>query len=185
MDAYATSETSDAHTLFRVRVETPVQAPPAQVYAVVSDLPRSGEWSAECTGGDWVSGSPGAVGSVFEGRNHRTEEEVPWAPVVRGNWRTHAEVTTAEPGARFHWAMRDSAERLQESVWGFDIAPAPDGSTLAHHFRMGAPTEGIQGITAGMDTAQRERFFAEWGEKLEREMGETLRRLKSVIEKGG
>src|SRR5262245_46831252 len=92
--------------LFEVRVSVPVAAAPAQVYDVVSDLPRSGEWSAERQGGTWVQGAPAAVGAVFRGVNYRAEDVVSWAPVVRGEWRTESEVVTAEPGRRFSWSMR-------------------------------------------------------------------------------
>lgn len=169
--------------LFEVRVSVPVAAAPADVYAVVSDLPRSGEWSAECQGGTWVHGTPATVGAVFQGVNFREADVVEWAPVVRGEWRTEAEVVAAEPGRRFAWSMRDSGGNKQDSVWTWEITPADGGSVLVHHFRMGDPTEGIKGITRDMDDADRQRFFSEWGKKLEGDMTATLDRVKAVIER--
>ncbi len=171
--------------LFQVRVSVPVAASPADVYAVVSDLPRSGEWSAECRGGTWLQGAPATVGAVFQGVNYRTKDVVSWAPVVRGEWRTEAEVVAAEPGRRFAWSMRNSKGNKQDSVWTFEVEAAGDGSVLVHHFRMGDPTEGIEGITADMDDEDRQRFFSEWGKKLEGDMAATLDRVKAVIEKVG
>ncbi|MER5349569.1 SRPBCC family protein [Kitasatospora sp. NPDC002551] len=171
--------------LFRSRAEVRISAAPAEVYSVVSDLTRSGEWSPECQGGTWVSGEPSAVGSVFRGENLRSPDVVAWAPVVRGTWFTHAEVVAAEPGRTFRWAMRDSGGRAQESVWAFDVTAADDGgSVLVHHFRMDAATEGIRGITAGMDPDAKRRFFAEWGEKVAADLAVTLERIKRVVEKG-
>ncbi|MEV4615227.1 SRPBCC family protein [Kitasatospora sp. NPDC049258] len=176
--------TNENAPLFQVRSQTEVSAVPADVYAVISDLPRSGEWSPECLGGEWVLGAPAAVGSVFRGENLRSEEVVSWAPVVRGKWHTHAEVVAAEPGRTFRWAMHDSTGTPQDSVWAFDIEPAgAAGSVLVHHFRMGAATEGIRGITAEMDAAEKQKFFADWAEKLEHDLAETLGRIKLVIEK--
>ncbi|HMC72468.1 MAG TPA: SRPBCC family protein, partial [Mycobacteriales bacterium] len=109
---------------------------------------------------------------------------VAWAPVVRGVWTTESEVVTAEPGRTFRWAMRTKAGQAQDSVWGFDIEPADGGCRLVHHFRMGEPTEGIRGITAGMDDAKKRRFFAEWGAKLQSDMRVTVERIKNVVEKG-
>ncbi|MEV8511605.1 SRPBCC family protein [Dactylosporangium sp. NPDC051484] len=169
--------------LFESRAEIRVAARPADVYAVVSDLPRSGEWSIECTGGRWISGAPGSVGAVFQGENLRSEDIVAWAPVVRGAWTTQAEVVAAEPGRAFRWAMRDSAGNTQDSVWSFEVAPEGDGSTLVHHFRMGRATEGIRKITSEMNSAERERFFAEWGAKVQSDLADTLQRVKVVIEK--
>ncbi|MER7705242.1 SRPBCC family protein [Kitasatospora sp. NPDC097605] len=162
-----------------------ISATPDEVYSVISDLPRCGEWSTECRGGSWVSGAPAEVGSVFRGDNLRSPDVVPWAPVVRGAWHTHAEVVAAEPGRTFRWAMRDTAGRAQESVWAFDVTAVEDGgSVLVHHFRMDAATEGIRGITAGMDQDARRRFFAEWGEKVAADLVVTVGRIKQVVEKG-
>jgi hypothetical protein len=169
-------------TLFQVRAAVAVDAPPDAVYAVVSDLPRSGEWSTECRGGTWVHGTPATVGAVFRGTNLRADDVVAWAPVVRGEWTTEAEVVAAERGRRFGWAMRDSAGRAQDSVWTYEIEATATGSLLVHQFRMGRATEGITGITAGMDDVDRQRFFSEWGKKLEGDLADTLDRIKAVIE---
>jgi hypothetical protein len=168
--------------LFQVRVSVSVAASPDIVYALVSDLTRSGEWSAECRGGTWVDGTPGTVGAVFRGVNYRDEDVVAWAPVVRGEWTTEAEVVVAEPGRRFSWSMRNTLGHKQDSVWTHEVAPDGTGSVLTHHFRMGEPTEGIKGITADMDDVEKRRFFSEWGAKLEGEMAATLARVKAVIE---
>lgn len=177
------AETTDGtQPLFEVRVRVDVSAAPAEVYGVVTDLPRSGEWSAECTGGQWVSGTPATVGAVFRGENFRSTEVVAWAPVVRGRWETFSEVVAAEPGREFSWSMRDSAGGKQDSVWSFDVEPAAGGSVLTHRFRMGRATEGIRGITAEMDETERKQFFTDWGAKLESDMAATLERIRTVIE---
>jgi hypothetical protein len=169
--------------LFESSAEVLVEAAPETVYAVISDLPRSGEWSPECTGGRWITGEPASVGAVFRGENLRATDVVAWAPVVRGAWSTESQVVAAEPGRAFRWAMRDSAGNAQQSVWSYEIAPAPGGARLTHHFRMDAPTEGIGKIVSGMDAGERQRFFSEWGEKVAADLRETLQRVKAVIEK--
>ncbi|WP_020665966.1 SRPBCC family protein [Amycolatopsis nigrescens] len=178
------SEIGTASTaLFRLQAETHVSATSQRVYALVSDLARSGEWSAECTGGEWVAGRPGTVGAVFRGENRRAAEVVSWAPVVRGTWYTEAEIVTAEPGRSFGWAMRDSAGRRQDSVWSFTIEPDNAGVVLSHRFQMDQPTEGIRTITAEMDGDLRRKFFAEWAAKVERDLAATVRRVKNVAER--
>jgi hypothetical protein len=177
--------TIDTAPLFEARAGVRISATPDEVYAVVTDLPRSSEWSTECTGGAWVEGTPATVGAVFRGDNVRSPEVVSWAPVVRGAWTTESEVVAAEPGRAFRWSMRSKAGQKQDSIWGYDIEPADGGCVLVHHFRMGEPTEGIRGITAGMDEAQKRRFFSEWGAKVEGDLRATVERIKGVVEKGG
>ncbi|MEV6851351.1 SRPBCC family protein [Actinoplanes sp. NPDC051411] len=177
------AESQTTTPLFESRAEIDVEATPAEVYAIVSDLPRCGEWSTECTGGTWVSGVPGGAGAVFRGHNLRGDDVVAWAPVVRGTWTTEAEIRTAVPAAEFSWAMRDSRGRPQSSVWTYRMLPRPDGCRLVHHFRMDTPTEGIRKITKDMDDDERRRFVTEWGAKVSGDMHETLRRVKALVEK--
>ncbi|MFG2329120.1 SRPBCC family protein [Streptomyces sp. NPDC048604] len=172
----------EKNPLFELRASTRISARPEEVYAVVSDLPRSSEWSPECMGGEWI-GEPSTVGAVFRGENLRSEDVVAWAPLVRGTWYTEARITAAEPGRTFRWAMLTHTRENQDSVWGFDIEADGDGAILTHHFRMSRATEGIHKIVADLDEAARERFVVDWTAKLERDLDETLARIKVVIEK--
>ncbi|GHA07255.1 hypothetical protein GCM10010372_03160 [Streptomyces tauricus] len=167
---------------FRVDVTTDVRADPATVFAYVSDLTRSGEWSPECRGGEWTSGDPATVGSVFTARNHREPDVVAWAPVVRGEWTTRCEVVEAVPPRVFSWAMRDSGGRAQESVWSFTVAPTAEGSALTHAFWMGELTEGMRGILAGMNDDEVKKFLVDWADKIQGDMGQSLARIKTRLE---
>jgi hypothetical protein len=170
--------------LFELGARIRVSASPEETYAVVSDLTRSKEWSPECMGGEWIEGEPSAVGSVFRGENLRSEDVVGWAPLVRGTWYTEARVVEAEPGRTFRWMMLTHAREDQESVWGFDIEDAGQGASwLVHHFRMGKATAGIHKIVADLDEDARIRFVAEWTAKLEKDLDDTLARIKDVVEK--
>ncbi|MER5771766.1 SRPBCC family protein [Streptomyces sp. NPDC001985] len=168
--------------LFELRADIAVKATPDEIYAVVSDLPRSGEWSPECQGGEWTSGAPSAVGSVFRGENLRSEEVVAWAPLIRGIWHTECRITAAEPGRTFQWMMLTHAGADQESIWGFDVEAADGGAVLTHHFRMGKATAGIQHIVADLDEAERAKFVEEWSDKLAQDLDDTLQRIKEIIE---
>ncbi|BAJ31672.1 MULTISPECIES: SRPBCC family protein [Kitasatospora] len=172
----------DTSPLFELRAQIAVAAAPLDVYAVVSDLPRSAEWSPECMGGEWISGEPSAVGSIFRGENLRAEDVVGWAPLIRGTWYTEARITAAEPGRTFRWMMLTHAREDQESIWGFDVEPAGAGSVLTHHFRMGKATAGIHKIVADLDEDQRAQFITDWTAKLEQDLADTLSRIRDVIE---
>lgn len=174
----------ESEPLFDLSTETAVAAPPDEVYAVVSDLPRSGEWSPECMGGEWVSGEPGAVGSVFRGENLRPEDVVSWAPLIRGTWHTECQIVAADPGRTFRWAMRTHAGERQDSLWGFDLRPTESGCILVHHFRMDRATEGIHKIVGDLDEESKRRFIREWTAKLEQDLATTVTRIKAIVEKG-
>lgn len=178
----ATSTNHKSAETFRVSSEIFVEASPEKVFEFVTDLPNSGRWSPECLGGTWVGGRPGEVGAVFAGRNRRAPEVVAWAPVVRGEWTTEAEVVESAPPHVFSWAMRDRAGRAQQSVWTFRIEPRDGGSVLTHAFWMGELTEGMRGIVAGMSEAEKRRFVLEWGAKIDGDLRATLARIKMALE---
>jgi len=47
-----------------------VSAPAEALWALVTDVTRTGEWSPEATGGAWIDGATGpAVGARFKGTN--------------------------------------------------------------------------------------------------------------------
>jgi Polyketide cyclase / dehydrase and lipid transport len=76
----------------QIRVERTIRAEAAELYDLVSDLPRMGEWSPENTGGSWVNGAEGpVVGARFRGSNRSG-----WF-----RWHTDVVVTVAHPGEEF------------------------------------------------------------------------------------
>ena len=71
----------------RCEVSRVIAAPADVLYAMVTDLPRMGEWSPENVGGDGAAGASATVGGRFKGRNKRGSRR----------WTTNVEVTAAEP----------------------------------------------------------------------------------------
>lgn len=92
-----------------------VAAPPDEVYAVVSDVTRTGEWSPVCQDCWWDEGDGPHAGAHFTGRNVLSDR----------TWETRSQVTAADPGRRFTWSVGPG--RVE---WGYVLEPAgPDGST--------------------------------------------------------
>ena len=182
------SHQSEPGTTFRARAEILLNATPEHAYAVVTDLARSGEWSAECTGGHWVLGEPAKVGSIFRGDNLRSADVVAWAPVIRGRWNTEAEVIEADPGRVFRWVILNSERGRQESTWSYELKPAANGTDaagclLVHSYRLGRLTEGLEKILAPLDEDSRGRFVREWNAKIEADIRATVERIKTAVEK--
>ena len=126
-----------------------VAAPAERVWALVSDLPRMGEFSPENEGGSWQRGATGpAVGAVFRGTNRSG----------RRRWSTRCTVTRAEPGRAFAFAV--SAVGMPVAEWSYDLEPTDSGCRLTETWQdrrsglmswLGKRTTGVQdriGFTA-------------------------------------
>lgn len=107
----------------RIEVTRVLPASPEQVYALISDLPRMGEFSPENTGGKWVKGATGpAVGAKFKGTNAKGKKK----------WSTEAVVTTADPGKEF--AFDVSAAGMAVAGWGFRLEPVDGGTKVTQYW---------------------------------------------------
>lgn len=105
----------------QIEVTRIIDASPDQVYAMVSDLTRMGQFSPENTGGKWLKGATGpAVGAKFEGTN-----AIGWR-----KWKTLAIVTAADPGSLF--AFDVTAAGCKVAGWGFALEPAEGGTKVTH-----------------------------------------------------
>ena len=93
-----------------------VSAPALSVYDLVSDLPRMGEWSPECTRVTWSSRTPGpAVGARFVGHNR----------VRAVRWFTFGRVVDAVPGQRFSFSIHFGP--IPISLWSYDFQAVGSG----------------------------------------------------------
>ena len=100
----------------QVSVTEHIDASADAVYALVSDLPRMGEWSPENTGGTWAGGvTRAAVGARFKGTNKNESKK----------WATTCKVVEATPGSSFVFDV--AVGPLKIARWGYRIAPAASG----------------------------------------------------------
>tara|TARA_Y100001970_G_scaffold37499_1_gene46362 strand:- start:41225 stop:41686 length:462 start_codon:yes stop_codon:yes gene_type:complete len=101
-----------------LEISTNIKASPHDVYSLVSDLARMGEWSTENIGGEWVSGNPGQVGSRFLGNNR----------IKTFEWSVPVEITIANPGECFEFvAAPDDGPFVR---WTFRMAEVQSGTEL-------------------------------------------------------
>ena len=101
-----------------------IAATPETVFAMVSDVPRMGEWSPENAGADWTSGTPGVEGSTFEGHNRIGERE----------WSVPCTVTVAQPGECFEWVTRPEDPEGPYVRWTYRMASNDSGGTSLTEF---------------------------------------------------
>jgi uncharacterized protein YndB with AHSA1/START domain len=100
-----------------------VAAEPEAVYALISDLPRMGSWSPECTGVTWRGRVRAPVqGARFVGHNRRG----------RVRWSTFGEVVAAEPPHRLAFEVTVGPVRVAR--WEYTIEPGDDGCTVTEQW---------------------------------------------------
>lgn len=108
-----------------------IEATPQQVWDVVSDVPRTGQWSPECFRADWLDGRDQvqgpAAGARFRGCN-----QLRWV----GVWCSRCTVTVCEPGRELTWVVGDDPVD-PNSRWTFSLRAADDGGcTLTQRWVM-------------------------------------------------
>jgi uncharacterized protein YndB with AHSA1/START domain len=93
-----------------------IAADPEQVWALVTDIRRMGEWSPENIGGRWLGRAKGpALGARFIGFNAHG--------LIR--WPTRCRVIECEPPDRFAFRVAESG-----MAWGWRLEPENGGTRL-------------------------------------------------------
>ena len=92
-----------------------VSTSPEELYAMVSDVTRTGEWSPVCKACWWDDGDGPRVGATFTGHNVTPER----------TWETRSQVVAADPGREFAWEVNGGWVR-----WGFTFEPTDGGTRL-------------------------------------------------------
>jgi uncharacterized protein YndB with AHSA1/START domain len=94
----------------QVSVTREIGAPAAQVWAMVSDVTRMGEWSPENEGGEWLHGASGPEpGARFRGTNRNGKKQ----------WKTVATIVESQPGRVF--SFRVTAPGLKVAEWRYEF----------------------------------------------------------------
>ena len=106
--------------------EVLVRAAPEQVYELLSDVTRMGEWSPECFRCEWIGDAVSAhCGARFRGHNRRG-----WI-----RWSTECTVTHYEPYGAFGFETKPPVGKAQ-SRWRFDLEPDADCTVLRESFEV-------------------------------------------------
>jgi len=115
-------------------VEIDIDASPAAIWPLVTDIDLPARFSDEFIGAEW-EGEEGGLGAVFHGSNRHSalgEWTLPcfvdaWEESVAFGWRTS---DRDHPGARWRFDLqpRDGGTRLRFS---YAMGPGPSGQTIA------------------------------------------------------
>lgn len=156
---------ADQTTLEHRTAEIYVDATPEDVYDVVADIPRMGEWSPDL---DWVTFTEGyretAEGAKFQGRNQL-------GPV---KWTSDCKVRVARRGEELAWDVVDGEWPVTR--WRYRMEPQADGTRLQESvelLRAPASSKVFWLLQGGQEGRM---------QKLEQSMQRTLEQIKEEVE---
>lgn len=131
-------------------VAADVAASPAQVWAVLSDPTRVGEWSHECRTATWVDGhSRAVVGARFRGDNQ----------VRSFRWSRTCTITELEPERLL--VYRTAGGLPSDSTeWRFRLEPVEGGTRITQSFRILKFPRVMELATVIFNAAHRDRSDA-------------------------
>ncbi|WP_238997776.1 SRPBCC family protein [Nocardioides limicola] len=140
-------------------------AHPDEVWQLVSDVTRIGEFSPETFEAEWTDGATGpALGAHFRGHVRRNGI----GPVY---W-TACKVTHCEPGRDFGFAVYGAGRRLNN--WRYQLEPRDGGTDVTESYHL--DDAGVLRLYSSTLGLLRRRTNL-------RGMRETLTRIKAVVER--
>lgn len=156
---------SNSDTDQSIRIERTIAASAEELWSLVADITRMGNWSPENTGGQWVGGAEGpALGARFKGTNSNGSK----------SWSSDCVVTACEPGKRFGFDVK--VKGLNVAGWTYEFEPRDGGCRVVETWEdhRGGFVKLFSPLATGTkDRAARNRET----------MAQTLERLAAAAEK--
>jgi hypothetical protein len=117
-----------------------INADPAAVYALITDLPTLAEMAEETTAMSWQRGGSCTPGAVFKGQNRSGARQ----------WSTTCTITDAEPGRTFAFDVKSLV--VPVAHWRYDIVAGDGGCTVTERTWDRRPGwfKGIAGMATGV-----------------------------------
>jgi hypothetical protein len=136
------------------------------LYDLVADVTRMGEWSPICKACWWDEGAGPRVGATFTGRN-----EVPGR-----TWETTSEVVAADRGREFAFVVQITGTR-----WGYTFTPAEGGTEITESWEFPPRARDFLRERFGDDAPAQIALREEWART---GMAATLAAIKKTAEAG-
>lgn len=139
-----------------------IEAPPNEVWDVVSDLKRMGEWSPQCRK-MIILGREVKRGTRTLNINH----------AGKLHWPTNAKVTEFEPNKKIAFRIVEN-----RTIWSYELEPTATGTKLTESRKAPKGVSGASNFAIERGMGGIEKFEA----ALERGIKKTLARIKSEVE---
>ncbi len=134
------------------------------VWNVISDVTRVGEWSGECRQCEWVGDSVKAVpGARFRGSNRRG-----WM-----RWARLNEIDVADAPSELAWHTVFDATHRDSTEWRLRLRATPDGTEVTQSFQILRLSRAMEAFLGLLQPAHRDRS---------NDLAEDLTRLKALVE---
>jgi uncharacterized membrane protein len=154
-----------------VEVRIWIDAPPARVWELVSDIELMPAMSSELQSVQWLDGASGPVaGARFAG--HSRHEAL-------GEWESISHVVELEPEQAFGWAVGDPAEPAAR--WRFRLEQKDGGTELSEWVQIGPARSGLSVAIDQMPDKEQKIVFVRMRE-FERNIITTLEQIKARAE---
>jgi len=142
-------------------VQVTAMATPDQVWALLADVTRAGEWSHENKGGEWFDGATSAApGAHFRGLNKNGKMK----------WSRECEVLVADAPHVISWRTIPTWKFPDSTRWTYEIDPTADGCRITQRFEVLKINPIVDRIFYALIPAHRDRSAALEGDL--RDLGE-------------
>ncbi len=156
-----------------VEASTWIDADPARVWSLVSDIALMPTLSSELQSVEWEQGCAGPrVGARFVGYN---EHE------AFGQWSTTSHIVSCDEPHEFAWAVGGPEEPA--AMWRFRLKPHGGGTELSYWMQMGPGRSGLSVAIDSMPDKEQKIVFVRMRE-FEAAIGKTLAAIKRLAEHG-
>jgi uncharacterized protein YndB with AHSA1/START domain len=156
-----------------VEVSTWIDADPARVWGLVSDIELMPAFSNELQSVEWAEGFDGPrIGARFVGHNEHD---------AFGKWSTTSQIVAFDPSREFAWAVGESDN--PSATWRFRLTPKDGGTTLSYWMQMGPGRSGLSVAIDSMPDKEEKIVFVRMRE-FETAIRKTLAAIKRLAEHG-
>ncbi len=150
-------------------VEVDIDASPASVWALVTDINLPGRFSTEFLGAEWAGDERG-VGAAFHGRNQHS---------AIGEWTVPCYVDTFEEGAAFGWCTSDAQQ--PGARWKFELDASVGRTRLRFSYVIGPGRSGTSRAVE-MNPDKEPRVLRRRLAEVQANMERTVQGIKTLAE---
>ncbi|KLO44227.1 cyclase [Mycobacterium nebraskense] len=156
-----------------VEASTWIDADPARVWSLVSDIKLMPTLSNELQAVEWAEGADAPrVGARFVGHNEHD---------AFGQWSTTSQIVACDEPREFAWAVGEPDNPA--AMWRFRLTPRDGGTALSYWMQMGPGRSGLSVAIESMPDKEQKIVFVRMRE-FEAAIGKTLAAIKRLAEHG-